>query len=60
MKQSQMKMVNFMNVCLQNGIDMMKKELVKLPPYCTWCEKFRYKKEAEKNLQMQDKLRMFK
>ena len=27
---------------------MMKKELVKLPPYCTWCEKFRYKKDAEK------------
>lgn len=26
---------------------MMKKELVKLPPYCTWCEEFRYKKDSD-------------
>lgn len=24
-----------------------KKEIIELPPSCTWCEEFRYKKDAE-------------
>lgn len=26
----------------------MTKEIIALPPQCTWCEEFRYKKDAEK------------
>ena len=31
-----------------SGVVGLVKELVKLPPCCTWCEHFRYKKGAEK------------